>query len=352
MIRNIFRTFHSKLNQKHLLDILFNPSRVSNVHISKSFAQYVPRQPNVPFKMSNGRPVIDHSVLLSFGLLVMLGLEDAEEESELVTTIKRAILLMKKDEYEKAERMLHFALKMAQEVQNQEGITYVYDVMANLALTQKHYDKAEKLFTEVMKRLLSNGVKENDNKVLHISLKLAKIADEKTDYKKAQIGYEFCLSHLIKKLEGGAQDRDTLELCAMTNDWFARFYLKHEKYDEAFVHFKRAYKLCKQIHGEIHERVVQLLNDMGTISYHRGDNEKTIKYLEKAVRIGKHLPEMDELAMILINFGHVYLKLKMLDKAREYCEEGLKNAKRHKNGEGIREGKECLEELGRAIPVD
>jgi hypothetical protein len=77
--------------------------------------------------------------------------------------------------------MLHVALKMAQELQNQDGITYVYDVMANLALTQKQYDKAEKLFTEVMKRLMSNGVKENDNKVLHISLKLAKIAQEKTD---------------------------------------------------------------------------------------------------------------------------------------------------------------------------
>lgn len=88
-----------------------------------------------------------------------------------------------KDEYEKAEKMLHVALRMAQDVQNKDGITYVYDVMANLALTQKQYDKAEKLFTEVMKRLMSSGVKESDNKVLHISLKLAKIAQEKTDFK-------------------------------------------------------------------------------------------------------------------------------------------------------------------------
>ncbi|KAL1446127.1 hypothetical protein WDU94_014019, partial [Cyamophila willieti] len=88
-----------------------------------------------------------------------------------------------KDEYEKAEKMLHFALKMAQELKNEDGITYVYDVMANLALTQKQYDKAEKLFKSVMLRLLSNGVKEDDNKVLHMSLKLAKISEEKTDYR-------------------------------------------------------------------------------------------------------------------------------------------------------------------------
>lgn len=100
---------------------------------------------------------------------------------------------------------------------------------------------------------------------------------------------------------------------------------------------------------QVHEHVVQLLNDMGTISYHRGNTEKALKYLEKACRIGKHLPEMDELALILINFGHVYIQLKQLDKAREYCDEGLKNAKRHKNEEGIREGRECLAELGRAI---
>ncbi|KAI5705328.1 hypothetical protein M8J75_013925 [Diaphorina citri] len=343
MFRSVFRTFHSKF---------LNISGVRNACVGRSFSLYIPRKPIDPFKLSYRRPVyIDHKVLLSFGLLVLLGLEEpVEEESELVTTIKRAILHMKKDEYEKAEKMLHVALKMAQELQNQDGITYVYDVMANLALTQKQYDKAEKLFTEVMKRLMSNGVKENDNKVLHISLKLAKIAQEKTDLRKAQIGYEFCLSHLNKKLEEGAQDRDTRELCAMTNDWYARLLLKEGRYDDAFIHFKRAYKLCKLIHGEVHEHVVQLLNDMGTISYHRGNTEKTIKYLEKAVRIGKHLPEMDELAMILINFGHVYMKLKMLDKAREYCEEGLKNAKRHKNEEGMREGKVCLEELGRAIP--
>lgn len=343
MFRNIFRTFNSKV---------LNFSFARGACASRFLVLNIPRQPFVSFKWKGDEPVyfsFKHPVLLSFGLLVLLGLEEAEEESELVTTIKRAILLMKKDKHEEAEKMLHVALRMAQDTQNQNGITYVYDVMANLALTQKQYDKAEKLFTSVMQRLMSTGVQESDNKVLHISLKLAKIAEERTDFKKAQIGYEFCLSHLTQRLEAGAQDRDTLELCAMTHDWYARLLLRHAQYDAAFVHFKRAYKLCKQVHGEVHEHVVQLLNDMGTISFHRGNTEKTLKYLEKACRIGKHLPEMDELAMVLINFGHVYLKLRMMDKAREYCEEGLKNAKRHRNEEGIREGKECLEEVGRAL---
>lgn len=64
--------------------------------VSRPLTFNIPRITVVPFKSENGTPnYFNHPVLLSFGLLVLLGLEEHEEESELVTTIKRAILYMK-----------------------------------------------------------------------------------------------------------------------------------------------------------------------------------------------------------------------------------------------------------------
>lgn len=71
--------------------------------------------------------------------------------------------------------MLHVALRQAQQLQNYDGITYVYDVMANLAFEIGDIKKAQKLFKSVMQRLISTGTPENDIKIIHMSLKMAKL---------------------------------------------------------------------------------------------------------------------------------------------------------------------------------
>lgn len=76
---------------------------------------------------------------------------------------------------------MHDALKMAFNLQHFDGLTYVYDVLANGAFMQKDYGNAEKLFVLVMQRLMSKGARKNDLDILHISLKLAKIYDAQND---------------------------------------------------------------------------------------------------------------------------------------------------------------------------
>lgn len=109
---------------------------------------------------------------LSFGIwgisiLSWLGFasEDEEKESELIMTLKRAVLCMNREQFAKAEQLLHIALKIAQDQQNEQGIVYCYDLMANLAFDQQIFDKAEKLFVEVLKSILSKGTKQDDVKV-------------------------------------------------------------------------------------------------------------------------------------------------------------------------------------------
>jgi len=82
---------------------------------------------------------------------------------------------LQKGQFDKAEQMLHLALRQAQTIQHYDAITYIHDAMANLAFDIGDYHKAQTLFISVLQRLMVNGVSENDMKVIHISLKLAKV---------------------------------------------------------------------------------------------------------------------------------------------------------------------------------
>ena len=64
--------------------------------------------------------------------------EDEDEKTkkgkkELIGIIKHGILARNKGDFEHAERMLHIALRMAQDLGNYDAVTYVYDQMANVA---------------------------------------------------------------------------------------------------------------------------------------------------------------------------------------------------------------------------
>ncbi|XP_067001522.2 tetratricopeptide repeat protein 19 homolog, mitochondrial isoform X2 [Anabrus simplex] len=282
------------------------------------------------------------------GLLSSLGLKKDDEttpESELIMTIKRSILLIQKEEFKKAEQMLHLALKLAQEQQNSQAVTYIYDLMANLAYDTHAFDKAESLFVPVLSHLLASGTPPDDNKVIHISLKLANIYKAKKDYRKADEGFKFCIENLKNKVDAGASDEDTLLLWAMSLDWYARFELDQGHYKEAFSHFKTAYDMSVQVNGPVSEQNVVLLNDLGTVCCLQNDYDGAIKYLTEAVKIGKSLPDMEDFASIYVNLGAVYLKKQMYEEAKHACEAAWKSAKLHNNKEGLGEASICLDEI-------
>lgn len=107
------------------------------------------------------------NIAIALSILTWLGFtkEDEKKESELIMTLKRAVLCTQREQYEKAEQMLHLALRIAQQQQNRQGILYCYDLMANLAFETVELGKAEKLFVAVLQMLLSQGTPEDDLKV-------------------------------------------------------------------------------------------------------------------------------------------------------------------------------------------
>ncbi|ELW62576.1 Tetratricopeptide repeat protein 19, mitochondrial [Tupaia chinensis] len=116
--------------------------------------------------------------------------EDAadEAEAEIIQLLKRAKLSIMKDEPEEAELLLHDALRLAYQSDNKKAITYTYDL-------------AEQLFKATMSYLLGGGMKQEDNAIIEISLKLASIYAAQNRQEFALAGYEFCISTLEEKIE-------------------------------------------------------------------------------------------------------------------------------------------------------
>ncbi|KAJ8680903.1 hypothetical protein QAD02_016690 [Eretmocerus hayati] len=279
--------------------------------------------------------------------LAFLGFFEKEEEKEpeLITTIKRSILLIQKGEFKKAEQMLHIALRLAQTLQDEQGVTYVYDVMANLAFEVGDYVKAQKLFQSVMQRILAAGTPQDDPKIVHMSLKMAKILESKGDYLNAESGYKYCLDILQKHIDAATEDLDIIALWGMNLDWYSHMLLAINRYSEAMKLLEKAYDVCVQLNGELHEQSIILLNDLGSVSFLKGNLDDAEVYLRKATEIGDKLSDMEDLASIHINLGNVLMKKGLLDEAKRSCSRGWIMAKSKKDPESQSEAKNCLDEV-------
>ncbi|KAL6422356.1 hypothetical protein ACFW04_010598 [Cataglyphis niger] len=285
---------------------------------------------------------------LIFNFLV--GIEDSDEEiPEVIMMIKRSVLLIQKGEFAKAEQMLHLALRQAQTIQHYDAITYIYDVMANLAFDTGDYRKAENLFVSVLQRLISNGVLENDMRVIHISLKMAKVFEHLKEIKKAEQGYKFCIENLKSHIEKDPENEDAVLLQGMTFDWYAQMLLTQSRNTEAFNYFLQAYNICKMINGEEHEQTIVLLNDLGTVSYIQGEYDEAVRYLSAATKIGRNSPDMVDLGLIYVNLGNVFLKKNLYAEAKKSCQQGRTIAKNRNDNDSLLKADECLKEVKRLL---
>lgn len=208
---------------------------------------------------------IPPAVLLNFSLMSLFKKDDDTPEDKLVMTIKRAILSIQKEEHEKAERILHMALRMAQDLKSKDGITYVFDAMANLAMERGEFEKAEKLFVDVMKRLFGDGAEENDMRLLHISAKLAHMAEQSGQLEKAKQGFEWVITKLEERMKAAQDDENVKELWGMTKNWYAQALMQMNSMKDAKKAFEEAHKAYLEIHGKLSEEGLLLLNNLGVV---------------------------------------------------------------------------------------
>lgn len=281
---------------------------------------------------------------LGFSIFTWLGIEKKlTPEDELINTIKHCVLFIQRTEYDKAEQLLHVALRQAQQVQNDLGITYIYDVMANLALERKQLDKAQKLFVVVSQRLMTDGAAEDDSRVVHISIKLARICHLKKDFTTAQIGYTWCLEKLNNLLSIEPSEV-TVKLLAMAEDWYGRLFVECGNYEEGLHHMISSLNRIKELPDIEEEHIVTQLNDIGTVYDQMGKSDESITYFKEAIEKGQHL-NMDEVGTMHVNLGRAYLKKNLVDDARKQCGYAWRLGILKKSDIVKDEAEDCLKEI-------
>ena len=240
---------------------------------------------------------------------------------------------MNRGEYEKAEFILHSALKMAKDLSNEKAQDYIYVILGDTALETRDYQKAEKLYKEVIRRLLTNGrAKEDDESIIELSLQLASIYAEARDFEKAEEGFSFCRNHQLKRVasidlspEKSRSDEqvNSLALYAMILDWYSKFQILNKQHSKAFETLKEAFKYCVAVKGPKDEHTATILSDMAVAAELCGKIEEAIKYLRQAIEIAIDVDSIN-LATFYYNLGMCYLRLKDNFSAHYCCSMAIK----------------------------
>ncbi|XP_017000076.2 tetratricopeptide repeat protein 19 homolog, mitochondrial isoform X1 [Drosophila takahashii] len=298
-----------------------------------------------PAPSSSGGMFWAFSAAFTFNLFG--GGDEKEEtpEDKLVKTIKRSILCIQREQYDKAEQMLHLALRMAQDIQSKDGITYVFDLMANLAMEREQFKKAEKIFTDVMKRLFADGHTEESPKILHISSKIAHMSQLQGDLEKSFQGFTWTLKQLAKLLEKMPDDKDILELYGLTKNWFGQLLMKQGKYLEARNLFKEAFDTLIDVYGAVNEASVTILNNISVAYVNLEKYPEARETLEQAMELAKELKDATQEGILQANLGLVYLREGLMAQAENACRLAWKLGKQHQNPDAIEQAEYCLNEI-------
>ncbi|XP_065083788.1 tetratricopeptide repeat protein 19 homolog, mitochondrial [Ochlerotatus camptorhynchus] len=271
--------------------------------------------------------------------------DEDSPENQLIKTIKMSILNIQREDYRKAEQMLHIALKMAQDLHSKDGITYIYDIMANLAMEVGEFTKAEKLFANVMQRLFADGFVEDHIKMLHISSKIAHIAQLQGHLDKAVQGFEWTIAKLEENLKKVGEDKEILELWGITKNWYAQLLMELKRFTEARECFKQAYDAYTQIHGKLTEEGLSILNNLSVACSNLEDYTSAEKYLKEAISLASQIPNLSEEGVYRANLGLLYLQQGLINQAKEFCSFAWKYGKQHSHEDTVIQANYCLEQI-------
>jgi tetratricopeptide repeat protein 19 len=244
--------------------------------------------------------------------------------------------------------MLHIALKLAQQLQDKDGITYVFDQMANLAYEVGNYEKAEKLFVTVMQRLIGDGVKEDDIRMIHMSSKLAQMAALQDHMDKAFQGFEWCLKKIEKNLEF-QENSELYELWGLIKNQYAQALMQVGKYPEAKAAFLDAYEVFKKFRDDVSDEGIQLLNNLGVACTELNELDLAEDFLKRAVDMTTKIPDFADQGIYQANLGLVYLKKGMLERAKQFCKYAYNLGMKHDSKDSVAQASYCLDQIKKAI---
>lgn len=278
-----------------------------------------------------------------------LGMDEEEKDADPLTTkIKVAIKQMDRGDHDKAEITLHEALQVAVDSDHQSAIDYIYVVLADNALAARELEKAEKLYKEVLRRLMSNNVKEDDESVIEISLQLATIYAERHDYENADEGFAFCIQRQRKRLQSidmskelDEGQKNSVALFGMILDWYSKYCQLRKDYVRAQKYTEEAYQMSLKALGELNNETLVLMSDLAVLAEKNGDLDRAIELLKGAVDHASTV-KSSELPVFFYNLGTCFLKKRDGHNANYCCLRALKLADESQGTEIRAKARRCV----------
>ncbi|ESO83884.1 hypothetical protein LOTGIDRAFT_132697, partial [Lottia gigantea] len=275
-------------------------------------------------------------------------------DTEVVLLIKHALLAQMKDEGEKAEMYLHRALKIADQEYGLKKLSkdeylkakiYIYDILANNALTRQEFEKAEVLFKETMKGYLESGKGKTDNAMVEISLKLATIYAMQQRDREAVQGYEFCINTQKEKLTKESNvDEDTKGFLGMALEGYGRYLLYKKQMSLSLTMLTESLEVAKSLLGDSAEQTLVIMNDLATAHLLNQDLQKAEEILKTALRIAEK-SDYHISATLYSNLGAVHLGRAEISETESACKKSLLLATRNSDQYAMQQANDCLKKV-------
>jgi len=342
----MFRRLYSASFNK-IVNTCNNRSSSKNFEFKKNLCFYTKSKNTYSNNYKRPAPKI-----LVSGLLTWLGLateEDpnAEHDSNLVVTVKRGILASREGDHKRAQQIFHLALRQASEFGDEEAVNHIYCLLAGTAMDMSLFSEAERLYTQVLKRILANGEAEDSNAVVDISLKMAHIRTVRNDFENAEIGYKFCVDSQkakIDKLGGKDVDEDTMALYGISMERFAQFLVSRNRLQEAETLYKKGFEVAKNLLGEEHDQTLVIQNSLASVVSMRGDYKQAEQILSEVIKTAEQI-SCPHLPTFLINRGLNRMMTGMLSSAQSDCTQAKTVAQQNESFEEVEEANNCLEQV-------
>ena len=283
------------------------------------------------------------------------GKEKTAEEDQLKRLVYEAKKAQKNGEPLKSEKFFHEALSLIKRRHQEKEIddddhlqarTYIFDCLANLAFSQREFNKAEKLYKETIKGCIQAGMQHTGNVIIEISLKLANIYAIQNRPDEAVSGFEFCINAQKQKNESSEEefDKDTEALLGMSLDSYGRYLLHLGNYDKAEEMLKDSYQIALKCLGENHRQTLVIMINLAVAKIFKKDYSMAEGLLVKAIEVGTEI-DAEELPALYCNLGAIYLARQQMAEAHDACIKAMEMAKKYKDNFAVKKAKICLDKV-------
>jgi signal transduction histidine kinase len=249
----------------------------------------------------------DSSLILYEQLLQAIGPEKTSRKLKILKQKARAyngiaIINDFQGDFLEALNNNNFALKIREEIGDNEGIAASYN---NLGLTCEHmgnYPEALKNYFDALKISEEIGFKLSLANNYH---NIGSIYDDQRNYSEA-------LKYYDKSIKIREEIGDTRGLIASYNNIGAA-YLNQDIYPEALKNFSTALKICDEL-GDEYEKSESLVN-IGIVCERQGQLEEAQNKYFSAIEIKEEIGDREGMASTYYNIGIVYTRQHKFDEA-------------------------------------